>query len=637
MDHKPEQEHLIGYDEFDQAGTDLIKKRKWKNRMGLAAIGLVIVIVAGSSLAIFLATRQEGADEDGFAGRGNGGFGGNRQDMVTATGTTAIGMDEVVFDIDFLEETSLYVEEVYISSQDEVEAETKILKFTEESIADARAELEETLQNATLTYRSSVITTQESEIEAQYTYKQSALTATQAQDVYDDTLADLLVTLNQAKESYDEAQEAYDELYQQIVDNTFYADYEVEAKEKAYEEALNLYETKMEDWGLTEDDLSSSSSSMGAFTTGSSSATQSTSTSTQQTSGAEAGMEMPEGMEGQMAQDGNASDVSTENQVVTESTEEGTKQATGQSRVNTERQGQIKAAKLLKEEAEETEQEYEEAHEAYLDAIEHAELNLKTLLNKLEQAKAAYTEADLKYQKEVLSAKTTYQTSLAKNQTAQNEYDTELTSLSEELDKLKDEMEEAQENLDTFEALVGDGYLYTEEAGTVMMIRVREEEVLSGGDMIMAYTKPDEMTVSVSVSQDAIAELNVGDTATVMFNEYGTFSGTITSINPISSSSSRTSVTYTVQVSLEGDVSELEANLTATVIFGEMPQMEEGQQRGERPEGMEMPSGGEMPEGMEMPSGGDRPEGMEMPSGGEMPEGMERPSGMNKQEDAGNE
>lgn len=443
MDHKPEQEHLIGYDEYDQAGTGLIKKRKWKNRIGLATIGIVIVIVAGSSLAIFLTTRQEGADEDGFAGRGNGGFGVNQQDMVTATGTTAIGMDEVIFDIDFLEETSLYVEEVYISSQDEVEADTKILKFTEESIDDARAELEETLQNATLTYRSSVITTHESEIEAQYTYKQSALTATQAQDVYDDTLADLLVTWNQSKESYDEAQEAYDELYQQIVDNTFYTDYEVEAKKKAYDEALDLYETKMEDWGLTEDDLSSSGSSE---------------TNTE--------VKMSQSMQ-------------------------------GQSRVTSERQWEIKAAKLLKEEAEETEQEYEEAHEAYLDAIEHAELNLKTLLNELEQAKAAYTETDLKYQKEVLSAKTTYQTSLAKNQTAQNEYDTELTSLSEELDKLKDEMEEAQENLDTFESLVGDGYLYTDEAGTVMMIRVRAQEVLSGGDVIMAYTKPDEMTGTI--------------------------------------------------------------------------------------------------------------------------------------------
>lgn len=588
MDHKSEQEHLIGYDEYDQAGKNLIKKRKWKHRMGLAAIGFIIVIVAGGSLAIFLSTRQESDLEQSFGGRGNEGTGSGRQDLVTAFGTTSIGMDEVVFEIDFLENTSLYVEEVYIASQDEVEADTKILKFTEESITEARAELEETLKNASLSYRSSVITTGESEIQAQYTYQQSVLTANQAQEVYDDTLADLLVTLNQSKESYEEAQRAYDELYQQVANETFYVDYEVEAKKKAYDEALDLYETKMEDWGLTEDDLSSSGSSMSDDIAGSSNLTQSTTTSTEQIDEVKNGMEM-------------------------------SVQAGGQSRVDSERQGQIKAAKLLKEEAEETEKEYEQAHEEYLEAIEDAELNLKTLLNKMEQAKAAYTEADLKYQKELLSAKTTYQTALAKNQTAQNEYNTELTSLSEELDKLKDEMDEAQENLDTFEALVGDGYLYTEEAGTILMIRVREDEVLAGGDMIMAYSKPDEITVSVSVAQDSIAELNIGDVATVMFSEYGTYNGTIISINPVSSSNSRTSVTYTVEVSLEGDVSELEANLTATVIFGEMLQMEQGQQKGERPEGMEMPNGGERPEGMQMPSDG------------------ERKQRMSKQEDAGNE
>lgn len=43
-------------------------------------------------------------------------------EMITASGTIAIGMDAVTFDIDFLEETSLYVEEVYLSNGDEVEA-----------------------------------------------------------------------------------------------------------------------------------------------------------------------------------------------------------------------------------------------------------------------------------------------------------------------------------------------------------------------------------------------------------------------------------------------------------------------------------------------------------------------------------
>ena len=42
------------------------------------------------------------------------------ENLVTASGTTSIGVDAVTFAIDFLEDTSLYVEEVYVSSGDEV-------------------------------------------------------------------------------------------------------------------------------------------------------------------------------------------------------------------------------------------------------------------------------------------------------------------------------------------------------------------------------------------------------------------------------------------------------------------------------------------------------------------------------------
>ena len=54
----------------------------------------------------------------------------------------------------------------------------------------------------------------------------------------------------------------------------------------------------------------------------------------------------------------------------------------------------------------------------------------------------------------------------------------------------------------------------------------------------------------------------------VIISDYGNYNGVIESINPVSSSDSRTSVTYTVDVALDGDVSDLSANLTATVIFG---------------------------------------------------------------------
>lgn len=91
----------------------------------------------------------------------------------------------------------------------------------------------------------------------------------------------------------------------------------------------------------------------------------------------------------------------------------------------------------------------------------------------------------------------------------------------ETLDELEDAETEAQENLDEFESLLGDGILRTRNSGDVIMV---------------AY-------------------------------EAGTFDGIVTEINSVSNSSGRSSVTYTVTVTLFGDVSTLSANITARVSF----------------------------------------------------------------------
>lgn len=100
-----------------------------------------------------------------------------------------------------------------------------------------------------------------------------------------------------------------------------------------------------------------------------------------------------------------------------------------------------------------------------------------------------------------------------------------------------------------------------------MMVAVSEGGSLSADSMVIAYTDESTISVSASVEQDYISQLVVGQTATVTFEDYGTYEGVITAINPNTASSSRSSVTYTVTVELKGDVSNLSQNLTATVIF----------------------------------------------------------------------
>ena len=203
-----------------------------------------------------------------------------------------------------------------------------------------------------------------------------------------------------------------------------------------------------------------------------------------------------------------------------------------------DRQWILKTVALLEERMDEAEDEYEQAKEDYEDEIDGAELKLQKLLNTYESEREAYEAAQIAYQKEILSAKTTYETTLAKGQTAQNDYDTQLTSLSESLEKLADAKQEAEENLALFESLIGDGYLYTQETGTILMSRAEEGETLAGGDIVFAYSNPEKITVSVAVSQDSIAQLSVGESAMVMISDYGNYNGVIESIDPVSSSDS---------------------------------------------------------------------------------------------------
>lgn len=530
---------------------------KEKQRLGTAVIILVIFLVAGGSLYTFFMTRGGSPEQQEEMMRGEGERMSGMEGMVTASGTTAIGMDEVIFSIDFLEETSLYVEEVYVSNGDIVEAGTKLFKLTDESVEDARDELKNAAKEAELAYRSSVITTNQSKIQAKYTYEKAMLEASQAAQVYEDAVAELQAQVNSAKSAYEEAQEAYNELYNAVTNNTLRDMYEVDEKEAAYKEAHEIYITMVDESELTEEELSSALSSNQSMSD--------TKTSTQNAAGAQMGR----GMDKEAAE------------------------------AEAYKNSVIKTIQLLKEEDEEAEKAYEQAQSDYEEALESAELDLKTLLNKLETAREDYEDANLTFQKESTNAEATYELATATQGTAQTDYETTLTSLEEVLEKLQDVKEEADENLALFEELVGDGYYYIEEAGTILMIRATEGQVLVGDDMIFAYSNPAEISVSVSVSQEDIAELAVGDTATVMISDTGNYTGTITMINPIASSDSRTSVSYAVELAIEGDVSELEANLSATVIFGEM---EIPQEMG-RPEGMEMQERMEMPEGMERPSG----------------------------------
>ena len=223
---------------------------------------------------------------------------------------------------------------------------------------------------------------------------------------------------------------------------------------------------------------------------------------------------------------------------------------------------------MLDEEVQENEKLYEQAVEDYEAARKKAESSLAQAQSNLKLLNTRLEEAQIAYDKQQVSSQGDMENTAAESSGAQETYESELGKIEEELNVALKEKEEAEENLQKFEETVGDGCLYTQSGGTVMMVAARAGMELSGGSMVLAYSNPASVTVTASVDQSDIAAIELGESAVVEIADQGTFRGTVSKINPVSQSGSKSGIYYSVTIELTGDISKLTQNLSATVYFG---------------------------------------------------------------------
>ena len=510
-------------------------------------------------------------------------------DVVTAGGSTSIGMQEESFDLNFLD-TELEIEEVYLSSQDEVEAGAAILKLTEDSVKTARRELEEKATQADLDYRQALLDGEEEKITAQQTLDTSLLNGTYASYTYEESLKEYETQIESLEEQIEEAQELVEEYAASIESDYYYTYYEVAEKEEALNTTFAALMQLYEEWdveGLEDQYPSSSSGNMGAGSA--------------QTAGDSAGGEAaPESSGGSGAPPDAAGAPSDGSGMgAGGSAPSGGGKSGGGSRVSND-STKLTVYDMLDQEVQENEAAYEEALENYEDAKATAEASYAQAQTNLELLKIQLEEARIEYERQQVSSQSEYDAAVSESGRAQETYQTEIDRINDEISVALNAKEEADENLREFEETIGDGYLYTTSAGTVMMVNAREETSLSKDGMVLAYSNPDTVTVTASVGQEDIASVGIGDKAVVAVSDYGTFDASVSSVDPVSASSSRSSVTYSVVVELTGDVSGLSQNLSANVYFGVTTEDLQAQEdRTGDSFGAEGVSGNDMPAGMD--------------------------------------
>ena len=565
------------------------KNKKARKKWIITALILVLALSGGSMATVMIlhknSSRSEFTLQDNLAGLNF------TEDMIAASGVTNVGITEETFDVENLT-TVLEIEEVYAASGEEVTAGDKILKLTEDSVEEARKELERALEDAELAYRTGAIEYEQDLITAEYTRDSAILTGQQAKEVYDETVASLQSAVTRAEEELQDAEDDIAEYESYVNDGSYKSYFKVDEYQAIYDENLKALTDKMDEWGISWSQVTGSgggSTQLSVDVSGNNAQPQSGGTS-------------------------NASILASLYSILEQN---------------------------LKD--------LEEAEDKYEDALTNAAFELQTLQLKLSSLQQAVTEAKEDYEIQLAQAKLTYETSLSGAERAESDYNTTVEKAKSDLAALKSTYEDAKENLELFESSVGDGYFYASEDGTILRTMVRAEQTLTSDAVVFVYSNPKELTVTVSVDQSDIAKLTVGDSAYVQSSAGSGYTGVITAIDPVSSSDSRTSVIYsvTVQINVEDEEDSLSANESVTVVFGmteeEIEQLQQRQSMQGRPDdvsdGDAMPQGGpgggeklengEMPEGApgngEVPENGGMPEGV--PGSGEVPENGGMPKG----------
>ena len=488
----------------------IIFSRKKNKKWIIIALVLVLTLGGGSVAAVVILHRNGNRSEFSMPANMSGlTF---TEDMTAASGVTNVGITEASFDVENLT-TELEIEEVYAVSGEEVTAGDKILKLTEDSVEEARKELERALEDAELAYRTGAIEYEQDLITAEYTRDSAILTGQQAKEVYDETVASLQSAVTRAEEELQDAEDDIAEYESYVNDGSYKSYFRVDEYQAIYDENLKALTDKMDEWGISWSQVTGSgggSTQLSVDVSGNNAQPQSGGTS-------------------------NASILASLYSILEQN---------------------------LKD--------LEEAEDKYEDALTNAAFELQTLQLKLSSLQQAVTEAKEDYEIQLAQAKLTYETSQSGAERAESDYNTTVEKAKSDLAALKSTYEDAKENLELFESSVGDGYFYASEDGTILRIMVRAEQALTSDAVVFVYSNPKELTVTVSVDQSDIAKLIVGDSAYVQSSAGSGYTGVITAIDPVSSSDSRTSVIYsvTVQINVEDEEDSLSANESVTVVFG---------------------------------------------------------------------
>ena len=203
-------------------------------------------------------------------------------------------------------------------------------------------------------------------------------------------------------------------------------------------------------------------------------------------------------------------------------------------------------------------------------ALEQAQQNLEDNTKEIASLEKQLANAQAKSAIDMLDAKEAYEEALIEGDNAQTTYNAQLESLEETLNEAEEEKNQVEEKLQAFEDFVGeDGILYADGSGIVTQVGYEAGDHLVQSGVILSYAAPEDMTISVDVTQEDVVDFAVGDQVEISFTAYEDtpYEGTILSIDTTATARNSNTISYTVVIGVNGDTELLYGGMTADITF----------------------------------------------------------------------
>lgn len=185
-----------------------------------------------------------------------------------------------------------------------------------------------------------------------------------------------------------------------------------------------------------------------------------------------------------------------------------------------------------------------------------------------------YYQAEINAEQGKRQAELTMQQNLIKSESADALYDNTIAELEANVQSAQLKVEELQNDIDDAASYLADGIITATCSGTVMEVNYSEGDTVKNTDSmtsspIAVIGNNDVVYVTVSVDQEDIGNLAIGDPAQVVLSAFEDlyYDASVYSISTIPAMSGTSTVSYNVTVQLIGDTSEIFTGMSAEVTF----------------------------------------------------------------------